>query len=69
MVADVKDYTTIRISRDLKDKLDNITLKSETYDEVLGKLIGQSHTTRFIEKSIIEELDKKKFVKLEDIEW
>lgn len=65
----LNDYTTIRISRELKSKIDKMTLKSETYSEVLDKIISGSFAYRQVEESIVDELKTKKYVDLDDIKW
>ncbi len=69
MVEVINNYTTIRISRELKSKLDSISSKNESYDDVLEKVINSSLAIKSVEKDIISELKKKKYVDFDDIEW
>ena len=65
----LNNYTTIRISRELKSKLDKMSSKNETYSEVLDKIVSGSFAYRQVEESIIDELKTKKYVSLDDIKW
>jgi hypothetical protein len=69
MNTTLNDFTTIRISRSLKAKLDSITSKNESYDQILKKVIGSSLAIRAVEANFISELKKKKYVDFDDIEW
>ena len=69
MTEAIRRYTTIRISKDLKKKLDSVTSKNESYDEVLEKLIEESHSIKTVERSFLREMERKRYVKFEDIQW
>jgi hypothetical protein len=63
------DFTTIRVSKLLKEKLDTLCGKNETYNDLLEKFIDSSYDLRLMEKEILDELKKKKYVEFDDIEW
>lgn len=62
-------FTTIRITRSLKNKLDKISSKNDSYATILEKIIDNSYFTKNIESSIVKELQKNRYVDFEDINW
>lgn len=66
---EAKQYTTIRITRTLKDKLNNIATKNETYSDVLEKVIEESLTIKAVERKILNAVRTKQYEDLDDIEW
>jgi len=69
MTQAINNFTTIRITRDLKNKLDSISSKNESYSDILDKIVSESLAVRTIENSIVSELKNKKYVDFDDIEW
>lgn len=62
-------FTTIRISKTLKNRLNKISSKGETYNDILEKLLNESQTAQIVENTIIDELKKKKYIEFGDIKW
>ena len=69
MTEIMNSFTTIRITRDLKDKLDKISSKNESYCDILDKIVSKDLAVRGIEDSIVSELKNKRYVDFDDIEW
>jgi len=65
----INNFTTIRITKTLKNKLDSISSKNESYSDILDKIVNESLAVKTIEKSFIEGLQKRKYVDFDDIEW
>ena len=63
------EYTTIRVTKALKSQIDRIASKKESYSDVLTRIVGESFAFRQIEESILDEVKKRKYVNLDDIDW
>ncbi len=62
------EYTTIRITKDVKKNLDKITTRGETYSERLNKLFVEAQTNIAVNTIIDSIENSSEWITLDDLE-
>ncbi|WP_440955967.1 DUF7557 family protein [Methanosarcina sp. Mfa9] len=61
------EITTIPISKDVRDRLQQYGMEGETYNDILKRLMDEADYETFMERQYKKLEEKEKFVSLDEI--
>jgi len=63
----MSEATTIPVTKDVRNRLKQYSMKGETYNEILKRLMDEVNYETFMERQYKKLEEKKKFISLDEI--